>query len=453
MPMARRALMVRMNRERLSGRLVVGVSGTAAIKVANILLGAATVVLLGRFLGPDGFGLYALAIVIIQLIGIPINIGLRNLLMRETARLQQSETWAELHGLLRRAFQVVTGSSLLLICAGGGLLLAIRASLDGQVFVTYSLALLLFPLLGLLAVVGGVLIGLRHAFGGQLPDLVLRQVLLITILLGLYAFGLHAVLTPSGAVVAAVLAAGASAVVAVVLLFRHLPREVVRAAPTYQDRLWLRSLVPFSMIAGIAVVQSKIDIVMLGALTNHETVGLYRVATQGATLVAFALQAVNMIVGPYFARLYAAGETERLQRLLRHGVFAIVALALPVFCIYLLWAGPLIGAIFGNAFRPAATTLVILSAGQLVSAWAGSAGLLLTMTGHERDIVRCAMFTAAFNVVMNLPMILLFGMEGAAISTALSLAILNVFLARRAYQRVGVVTYLNPMRWGKAVSH
>ena len=50
---------------------------------------------------------------------------------------------------------------------------------------------------------------------------------------------------------------------------------------------------------------------MLGAMTSHETVGLYRVTSQGATLVAFALQASKHRNRAHVARLYAEDATGR----------------------------------------------------------------------------------------------------------------------------------------------
>ena len=426
----------------LGRRLAAGLAGTATVKVANILLGIAVTVFLGRILGPSKFGLYSFAIVVVQFIGIPVNSGLRNLLIRETAKLQQLQDWAELNGLLRRAFELIVALSLLFICVGGALLLTLRGDLAEPSFFTYSIALFLFPLLGLLTSAGAVLIGLRHVIWGQLPDLALRPMLLVTILVGTYFVGLGSALGPSGAVAAAEVAAGIAVIVAIGLLFKYLPVEVRQTSPVYRDRAWLSSLLPFSLIAGIGIIQANTDILMLGAMKSHETVGLYRVASQGATLVAFALQAVNIAIAPHVARLYASGDMERLQRVLRLSVIAVVAFALPIFLVYLLWSGPLIVAIFGEVYRPAGTALVILSLGQLFSASMGSVGLLLNMTGHERDTVAGTILAAALNALLNLPLIIYFGMEGAAIATTLSLVAWNAFLARRAYRRVGIVTYL-----------
>lgn len=438
--MTRRAVILGINRDGLSGKVAAGVSGTAAIKFGQIFLGMAAVVLLGRFLGPEGFGVYALALVIVQLVGIPINLGMRNLLIRETARLQQSEGWGELHGLLRRAFQLVVGSSLLFVCVGGGLLLAFRGALGEDAFAAYSVALLLFPLLGLLAGAGAVLVGLRQVIRGQFPDLTLRHVVLIAILLGLYALGFHASLAPWGAMTAAVVAIGTAMIVAMAMLLRQLPGEVRRAAPTYRNRAWLHSLLPFSLIAGIMALQSNIAIVMLGALADHEAVGLYRVATQGAVTVSFTMQAANMVIAPYVARLYGAGETGKLQKLIFVTTLFAFATALPLFLVFVFWGEGVLGVLMGPEFAPAATTLAILCLGQIISVGMGPVGLALNMTGHEKDTVIGSILAVSINAVLNVPMILFFGTEGAAISTAASIAAWNVFLARRAFARTGLRT-------------
>lgn len=52
-------------------------------------------------------------------------------------------------------------------------------------------------------------------------------------------------------------------------------------------------------------------------------------AARGAELVAFSLVVVNMAIQPTISRLYAAGEMQRLQRVITTAARVTVALALP----------------------------------------------------------------------------------------------------------------------------
>lgn len=63
------------------------------------------------------------------------------------------------------------------------------------------------------------------------------------------------------------------------------------------------------------MVNDETDILILGVFRPAEEVGIYRFAVQAATLASFGLQAVNTVIAPRFASLYAMGEIDQLQQL------------------------------------------------------------------------------------------------------------------------------------------
>ena len=62
------------------------------------------------------------------------------------------------------------------------------------------------------------------------------------------------------------------------------------------------------------------------------------------------------------------------------------------------------------------------------------------MTGHERDTATGVGIAAAVNVTLNVLLIPLWGIEGAAIATAISLMTWNILLAVWVYRRLGIYT-------------
>jgi len=178
---------------------------------------------------------------------------------------------------------------------------------------------------------------------------------------------------------------------------------------------------------------------MLGVLTSASDVGVYNVAVQGALLVSFPLTACNAVLAPNVARLHAQGDHERMQRLLTSATLA-VSLASAAAALVLILAGPwLLAGLFGETFTGGYPALAILAIGQLISAWAGSVGLFLSMTGHEKDTLKGMMVAALLNVALNAVLIPPFGTAGAATATAISLATWNVMLGVLLYRRLGLV--------------
>jgi O-antigen/teichoic acid export membrane protein len=93
---------------------------------------------------------------------------------------------------------------------------------------------------------------------------------------------------------------------------------------------------------------------------------------------------------------------------------------------------------FGEAFEAGATCLVWLAAGQAVNALCGPVMYLLNMTGHERPAQRIVWAAALVNLALNLWAIPRFGIAGAAVATALSMALWNVAAAVAVKRLLGL---------------
>ena len=132
-----------------------------------------------------------------------------------------------------------------------------------------------------------------------------------------------------------------------------------------------------------------------------------------------------MVVAPYAARLNAQGDQQKLQKLVRRTAQSAVAFALPVVVLLAVAGDRLLITLFGSEFAGAYWPLLILALGQLANAGFGATGMLLNMTGFERDVTRVVAIAAGLNVVLNLALIPIFGVIGAAIATSVSYGVLE----------------------------
>jgi O-antigen/teichoic acid export membrane protein len=182
---------------------------------------------------------------------------------------------------------------------------------------------------------------------------------------------------------------------------------------------WLKSAFPILLMGGMFLANSNTDILMLGAMVGPEAAAVYKVATRGAELVLFALVVVNTPLAPVVARLYAADDRERLKRGVTKAARLTFVLGVGVAAVLILF-GRWFLSIFGPAFVGGHIALDLLCVGQLAALISGPAGIILTMTGHERGIAFSATVTALLNVVLNALLIPVWGIEGAATATAIS---------------------------------
>ncbi len=420
--------------ESLRGQLIRGGIGSMAVKIASLLLNLVVAILLARLLGPAGYGTYAFALSIITLLAIPAMFGVPNLLVREVAKYQLHEQWSLLRGALRRSHQAVATMALIIATLALLVMLGQGDPLADPGRMTFAIGLLLMPLLALNHLRGAALRGLRRVVQGQLAPMVIMPAMLA---LFAAAFALAWPLSPSLAMLAHVAAALGALLVGSWLLARALPAPVRTATPAYRTREWLAGVLPFSLIAGIQIINNQTDLVMVGLLIDNTAVGLYRVAVQGSVLVGFGLMALNMVIGPHITRLYQQEDRQRLQRMAQASARVVLLIALPVAVVFALFGDTLLDLVFGSEYRGAHAALAILAVGQLCNAAAGSVGLLLNMSGYERLTAWGVGCAAIVNVILNLLLIPRFGINGAAIATAVTLACWNgllVIAVRRKLQ-------------------
>lgn len=431
-------LLRRMQGKGLTGQLLRGGVGSIVIRVANVFLGMALAVVLARSLGPEGYGIYAFVFSLVSILAIPAQFGVPRLVVRETARAHVKGDWSCMRGMWRWATAVVVGLSLLLVGLGvlTGLLWGDRFSDLQQA--TFFWGLLLVPLIALGNLRGAALQGLRRVVLGQLPEQILRPGLLCLLLLAAIWWRDHEV-TAAQAMGLHGAAAGVAFVVGALLLYYSHPAPLrANPQPTYKSRDWFMATWPLALTAGMQQINKNTDIIMLGYFLTAEDVGIYRVAVQGATLVVFGQQALSMFVSPYYARLHAQGDALRLQRLVTFSARAAFFTALPLVLVFVLWGTGIVRLLFGINYVNAYMPLLILGVGQLINAMFGHVGLLLNMTGHERDTTRGMAIAAGSNVLLNLVFIPLWGMNGAAMATAITLVIWNFILWRSVQKRLDI---------------
>jgi len=123
------------------------------------------------------------------------------------------------------------------------------------------------------------------------------------------------------------------------------------------------------------------------------------------------------------AQLYAIGDKGKLRKVMMTASAVATAFALPLVLLFTLRGSWFLGLAFGEAFTASATALAIITGGQLVNAATGPVRLLLIMSGHESKATLSIVIGSVVNLLLNAVLIPLWGINGAAVAFAVSLAI------------------------------
>lgn len=414
------------------------VSGTFGIRVINAGLSLIISIFLSRLLGAEGYGAYAYAIAWVMVLSIPAKCGSDEFLVREVAIYHNQSALGLLKGLLSWVNMVVFSTSVLIaILAVGVTWLLSNGEQTNIIVSTFFAALFLLPLQGFIGIHQATMRGFRRVISGLVPMMLLHPVLFIGGIAVVY-FLWGAFITPLSVMC---LNIGASVVVLIVgsvLLRRSIPKDVTHAQPEFKEKAWLHSILPFMLISGMYVINNRADVLMVGYLLGAKAAGIYTVAARCAELITFTIVALNTSLAPVVASLYRQNEQERLQRIVTKSSRFLLFVTLPIVGILVLFSEEFL-LFWGIEFAEGATVLRLLSLGQLVNVSMGAfLGLLLNMTGHEQYTAFALGFAAIINIILNIILIPVWGINGAATATIISLVFFKILLFRGVYSKLNI---------------
>jgi O-antigen/teichoic acid export membrane protein len=179
--------------------------------------------------------------------------------------------------------------------------------------------------------------------------------------------------------------------------------------------------------------------IILGTLGQVSEIGIFQVANRTAVLIAFLLTSINTIAAPKFASLYYKGEMQALSKSARQSSALMVLAVTPLLVLMIIFPRTILG-LFGPDFGDGALLLRLLSIGQFINVATGSVGYLLMMTGHERILNLNITIAAIIHLCLCLWLIPQMGALGAAIATALPIALVNLLSAYFVYAKLRIVT-------------
>jgi O-antigen/teichoic acid export membrane protein len=406
--------------------------GNAGLNAAAFALNLIFALLLARFLGVRGYGVYAFAIAWTTLLAVPAVLGLPAVVVRSIATYRVNGSWGLTRGLIRRANQAGLAAAAAL-CIGFASVAWLTGWPAGRFFWPTLLALPLVPLIVIVSIRQSAMQAFGRTVLGRAPEALVSPVLALVAVIALHLTLEHR-FSPVWAIEATLFGAVVAAAAGVVLLRRTIPAAVREALPIYEHRAWLAATLPLLAMGVIQTANAQVGVILVGVLKGSRDAGLFSVANRSATMIGFFLIATIPTLMPTIANLRALDAPEALQTAISRSARLVFLASLPVAIVLFLFPEPILS-IFGPEFRPAAPALRILCLGQLVNVSAGFVGTILMMIGQARELIFGVVVGTVINVGLCAGLIPSLGAEGAAIGGAAGLATMNIVLAARLWRR------------------
>ena len=404
-------------RRRIASNTAVQVGG----RLAALAIGAASIAVLTRYLGPADYGRYTLALMYMQLFGVLADVGLFTTVVREISK--RPERTEELAG---NALTLRLLLSIAVICLASAISLLLPYPPDVRVAIVLAGGPLLFGMLtsSLVTVLQARLVMGRAVVG----DVLGRAVTLgLTVLVAALDLGFYAVMGAA--------AGGAAATLVVTWLLSHRITKIRFRADLAVWRPLLLASVPLGLALAINEIYFRADTLIISLYQPYDEVGLYTLAYR---ILEFTLMLGTILLTTVFPVLSDAVERDppRALRTIQTSTDVFVILALPLVVGGLVLAEPLVELVGGTDFTGASVPLqILLFSGGL--SWINAVfGFALIAKERQASALWLNASALIFNVGLNFALVPRYGIDAAAaVGVASEVLILagSYFLMRRHF--------------------
>jgi len=436
----------RVQGEGAGATLVRGAGGAFMVNVVGTGLTFAAHVVLARTTGTSSYGNFVYAITWLNLLVLFAKLGQDTASMRFVAEYNGTGKWGLLQGFVKRSTQVSFATSLFVAGTTAGAIWLVRDRLDPELATAFWLVCLILPLHALLLVRSAALRGLKKVVKAQAAIKIMRPAVLV-LLVGVVYYLWRDVLNATTAMAVNLAAFAGSLLFAAYYFAKAYPSKAAESKPEFMSSTWVRVAIPMLFISAMTQAQNRADLLVLGVFLDASQVGIYGAVKNITLLIGFGLAAVNNIAGPLISEMWHQGRKEELQRVLTLAAKGIVLFTIPMSIIMVVF-GKHVLALFGPDFTLAYWPLIILVGAQTLNSLAGSVGLIMVMTGHQRNASLIVLVSLLMNVVLSVLLIPEHGITGAALAMAVSYSLLNLLMLVYIFRKLG----LNPsiVQWKKS---
>ncbi|ELY44432.1 polysaccharide biosynthesis protein [Natronorubrum sulfidifaciens JCM 14089] len=191
-------------------------------------------------------------------------------------------------------------------------------------------------------------------------------------------------------------------------------------ADTYEAGLSKRLLeysVPLTATRSANVVDKQIDTVLVGIFLTPTAVAFYTLGKQISDFVLAPAESLGFTISPNFGEQKATGQLEQARQIYETSLSHTMLLYIPATAGLIIVAEPLITMVFGGDYAGAVPVLQILAVFIILQAITNLTSDSLDYLGRARSRAIAKGGTSAANFGLNLVLIPIMGVVGAAIAT------------------------------------
>jgi O-antigen/teichoic acid export membrane protein len=412
---------------------------TFLVRVVGAAIAFGSQILLARFMGDFEYGIFVFVWMIAVILGNLSCLGLHTAVIRFLPAYRVEGADDAVHGLTLTARRTALASAGLIGLLGLLGLWLFAAQLHPYHVTPLYLGIVLLPMIALGDILDGTARANKWPLIGLGPTFIIRPLMIIVCMLA--ALGAGFAPTAATALGAAIVATYLTTLAQYLVVTASLRQRYDQGKRRFEARRWFAAAMPIFFIEGFYFLLTNSDVIVVGLYLPPDQVAIYFAAAKTMALVHFVYFAVKAAAAPRFAELVGSDDRAALGHFARQTTrwtfWPSLLLGMAILAL-----GDFILSLFGDSFTQGHGLMALLFAGILAKAMVGPGEVLLTMAGEQRVCAVLYLAVLAVNVALNVSLIPLYGLEGAAAATAAAMALEALLLYIVVKRRLGVSMFI-----------
>lgn len=198
---------------------------------------------------------------------------------------------------------------------------------------------------------------------------------------------------------------------------------------------------PLALSSSLILFFSNMDLLMIEYFLTSEAAGYYRSVKPLRQITEFVLTSFIFLYMPLATQYFANGEIELLSKFYKTATKLITSLTLPLVVVFTVFADTAVTTFFGPEYLSASAVLAILVGGLFFNVLVGPNGAMAKAIDRPRIELFASAIGFVVNFGLNVLLIPLYGIAGAATSTVVGYVTYNTVEVALIYRTIGSLPF------------
>lgn len=204
----------------------------------------------------------------------------------------------------------------------------------------------------------------------------------------------------------------------------------------------IRNGLPFLFSGIFAGINCNIDIVFLGNMVNDKLVGCYSAAYKIINLLTLMVSVVFTPIFPVLVEKFENNLVIDINKLVSKSIKILCIIILPIIIGGIITGERIIVFLFGKEYSGTGIVFIILLVYTAIFYIREIYGYLISASGNQKKYMLITCVSAGSNICMNLLLIPICGIEGAALATVIS-ELINLVLMKINTKKIITLNFEN----------